>query len=128
MKGGTMEPSTKTQLRRQLQVLEEFDRKNAPNRLSLWGYWIELLAGVGLLGQLVVVQMPNRPNWLGWTFLTLALVLIVHALYLLFRYSLDKRVQLILRALLSIEDTPPVEETPQVKRQSPVRRVRRKKR
>jgi hypothetical protein len=123
-----MELSTRIQLRRQLEILEEYDRKNAVNRLSLWGYWMEFLAGGGLIGQLVVVQVSNRPNWLGWTFLTLGLALIVHSVYLLFRSAIDKRLSAILRGLLSIDETLPAEVATQVKRRSRARRNDRKKR
>lgn len=122
-----MELSTRVQLRRQLEVLEEYDQRNAVTRLALWGYWLEFLAGGGLIGQLVVVQVSNRPNWLGWTFLVLGLALIVHSVYLLFRYAIDRRLSAILRGLLSIDDSLPDEIAQEVRRKRAPRRSRRKK-
>lgn len=123
-----MELSTRIQLRRQLEVLEEYDQRNVVTRLALWGYWLEFLAGGGLIGQLVVVQVSDRPNWLGWTFLSLGLALIVHSVYLLFRYAIDKRLSTILRGLLSIDDSLPDEVAQEVRRIRAPRRSRRRKR
>jgi len=38
-----MEPSITIELRRQLEAIRAFERKNAPSRLSQFGYWFEFL-------------------------------------------------------------------------------------
>ena len=57
----------------------------------------------------------------------LGLALIVHSVYLLFRYAIDRRLSAILRGLLSIDDSLPDEIAQEVRRKRAPRRSRRKK-
>ena len=102
-----MEPSTTIQLRHQLEAIKEFERKNAPSKMSYYSYWVELLVGIIILGRLIVNPIKDSEPvvgisiMVGWLFFGLALFLICHALYLILRRNLDKRFRLLLEAVLS---------------------------
>jgi uncharacterized protein YybS (DUF2232 family) len=104
-----MEPSTIIHLRLKLEALEKFKRLNAPSRFSYFGYLGELFIGAIMLGQLLIVKglekitIAGIPHFAEWTFFIIGLVLISHALYLIFRYHSDKRVRKILEQILSDE-------------------------
>ena len=98
-----MEPSTTIQLRKQLEAIKEFERKNAPSRLSYFGYWGELILGVVLLGRLIIIPIEQSQfiPFIPWVFFAFSIFLTCHGLYLLVRYNLDKRFRLLLEAVLS---------------------------
>ena len=101
-----MEPSIINQLRLQLEALKKFERLNAPSRLSYFGYLGELFLGILILGQLFIVKGMEKitiagiPHFVEWALFIIGLVLISHALYLIFRYHSDKRVRKILEQVL----------------------------
>jgi hypothetical protein len=102
-----MEPSTVIQLRQQLEALKKFEHLNAPSKFSYFGYLGELFIGAIILGLLLIVKGMEKitisgiPHFAGWIFFIIALVLISHALYLIFRFHSDKRVRKILENILS---------------------------
>ena len=102
-----MEPSIIIQLRLQLEALKKFERLNAPSRFSYFGYLGELFLGAILLGQLLIVKGMEKitiagiPHFAEWTLFIIGLVLVAHALYLIFRYHSDKRLRKVLEHILS---------------------------
>jgi len=97
-----MEPTTIIQLRVQLEAIKEFQRKNAPNKWSFFASWGEMLLGAMMLGRLILSPPPSDIiQWFGWFVYLTALLLMFHGFYMLFRYSFDKRLQLILEAVLA---------------------------
>lgn len=102
-----MKPSTIIQLRLQLEALKKFEHLNAPSKFSYFGYLGELFLGAIILGLLLIVKGMEKstiigiPHFAEWILFIIALVLISHALYLIFRYHSDKRVRKILEEILS---------------------------
>jgi hypothetical protein len=102
-----MEPSTLDQLRLQLEALKKFERLNAPSIFSYLGYLGELFLGAIILGLLLItkgmadITIAGIPHFVEWILFIISLVLISHALYLIFRYHSDKRVRKILEQILS---------------------------
>ena len=102
-----MEPSTLAQLRLQLEALKKFERLNAPSIFSYFGYLGELFLGAIILGLLLItkgmadITIAGIPHFVEWVLFIISLVLISHALYLIFRYHSDKRVRRILEQILS---------------------------
>jgi hypothetical protein len=102
-----MDSSTLDQLRLQLEALKKFERLNAPSIFSYLGYLGELFLGAIILGLLVItkgmadITIAGIPHFAEWILLIISLVLISHALYLIFRYHSDKRVRKILEKILS---------------------------
>ena len=102
-----MEPSTIIQLRLQLEALKKFQHLNAPSKFSYFGYMGELFVGAIILGLLLIskgmanITIAGIPHFGEWIFFIISLVLISHALYLMFRYHSDKRVRKILETILS---------------------------
>ena len=101
-----MEPSTIIQLRQRLESLKEFQRLNASSRFSYFGYLGELFVGAIILGQLVIakgmmtVAVFGIPHFAAWTLFIISMIVISHALYLIFRYHSDKRIRKILEVVL----------------------------
>jgi hypothetical protein len=102
-----MDPSKEVQLRAQLEALKKFERLNAPSRFSYFGYLGELFLGVIILGQLVLGKGTEKftvfgiPHAVDWILFVIALVLMFHGLYLIFRFHSDKRLRRVLEELLS---------------------------
>lgn len=96
-----MEPTTIIQLRHQLEAIKEFERNNAPSKLSFFGSWGEVLLGAMILGRLILAPLNDIVQWFGWFTYMTSIALIVHGLYMILRYSFDKRFRLILEAVLS---------------------------
>lgn len=96
-----MEPTTIIQLRVQLEAIKEFQRKNAPSKWSFFTSWGEVLFGAMILGRLILSPPSDTIQWFGWLLYLASLLLIFHGFYMLFRYSFDKRLQLILEAVLA---------------------------
>jgi hypothetical protein len=102
-----MEPSTTIQLRKKLESLKEFQRLNAPNRFSYFGYLGELFIGAIILGLLVIAKgitastIFGIPHFIDWILFVISLILISHSLYLIFRYHSDKRIRKLLEEILS---------------------------
>jgi hypothetical protein len=97
-----MNPETIIQLRQQLEALREFERKNAPSRLSLVGYWGEFLAGLVALGQAIILPIPNAYVIASYALYVIGTVLAFHGFYLIIRFKMDKRFKLLLEAMLSV--------------------------
>jgi hypothetical protein len=102
-----MKPSTIEQLRQQLETLKKFEHLNAPSKFSYFGYLGELFLGAIILGQLLLgkgmekIVLFGLPHLFEWILFVIALVLIFHALYLIFRYHSDKRMRKVLEEILS---------------------------
>ncbi len=102
-----MEPSAIIQLRQQLEALKTFQHLNAPSKFSYFGYLGEFFLGVIILGLLLItkgmanITIAGISHFAEWILLVISLVLISHALYLIFRYHSDKRVRKILEKILS---------------------------
>ncbi len=102
-----MESSTITQLRLQLEALKKFERLNASSIFSYLGYLGELFLGAIILGLLLItkgmanITIAGIPHFAEWIVFIIALVLIAHGLYLIFRYHSDKRLRKILEKILS---------------------------
>jgi hypothetical protein len=102
-----MESSTQDQLRVQLEALKKFQHLNAPNKFSYFGYLGEFFLGAIILGLLLItkgianITIAGIPHFVEWILFIVSLVLISHALYLIFRYHSDKRVRKILEKILS---------------------------
>jgi hypothetical protein len=102
-----MESLIINQLRQQLETLKKFEHLNAPSKFSYFGYLGELFLGAIILGLLLItngmldITIAGIPHFVEWILLVISLVLISHALYLIFRYHSDKRVRKILEKILS---------------------------
>jgi hypothetical protein len=102
-----MESSITIQLQQQLEELKKFERLNAPSKFSYFGYLGELFLGVIILGLLLLsngmanITIAGIPHFVECVLFIISLVLIFHALYLIFRYHSDKRVRKILEKILS---------------------------
>lgn len=97
-----MNPETIIQLRQQLEALREFERKNAPSRFSHVSYWGEFLVGLLFLGKLIISPNPNIPSIAFWVLYVFAIALALQGFYLIIRFKLDKRIKLLLEAMLSV--------------------------
>ena len=96
-----MEPSVVIQLRKELESLKHFRAKNAPNRLSYFGYICEFIAGVSLLGMSITSIKISVLIWAQWLTMILGIIVLSHSLFLIFRFHYDKRWMNILELLLS---------------------------
>ena len=102
-----MEPSSIIKLRQQLEALKKFEHLNAPSKFSYFGYLGEIFLGTIILGQLLLtkgmekIKIAGISHLVEWILFTIALVLIFHGLYLIFRYHSDKRLRKILEGILS---------------------------
>lgn len=102
-----MEPSSILKLRQQLEALKKFERLNASSKISYFGYLGEIFLGTIILGQLLLTKGMGKfeigaiPHLVEWILFTIALVLIFHGLYLIFRYHSDKRLRKTLEGILS---------------------------
>jgi hypothetical protein len=97
-----MNPETIIQLRQQLEAIREFERKNAPSRFSYAGYWGEFLAGLLFLGKLIISPTPDAPLIALWVLYVFGVALAFQGLYLIIRFKMDKRIKLLLEAMLSV--------------------------
>ena len=101
-----MKPSTIIKFRQQLEHLKRFEHLNAPSRFSYFGYLGELFLGAIILAQLLLGKGMEKftitgiPHFVEWILFIIALVLIFHALYLIFRYHSDKRMRKVLEKIL----------------------------
>jgi hypothetical protein len=96
-----MKPSVIIQLRKEFEVLKQFKAKNAPNRLSYFGYICEFIAGGCLLGLSITSFMVSALLWAQLLSLLLGIIVLSHSLYLIFRFHYDKHWMKILELLLS---------------------------
>ena len=103
-----MEPTTTIELRRQLEAIKEFERKNAPSKTSYVGYWGELLLGTLFLGRLIIMPIQQLEGFafIPWLFFALAICLILQGSYLILRHSIDRRFRLLLETVLSASGAP----------------------
>jgi hypothetical protein len=99
-----MEPDKRIQLNLQLQRILEFERKNAPDRIKYWGYFGELFVGIMILGQVIFKQHIELSIYYEWIFFVLSVLLIVHSIYLIVIYDINKKMRLIIESLLSTEN------------------------
>jgi hypothetical protein len=99
-----MEPDKRIQLNIQLQKILDFERKNAPDRTKYWGYFGELLVGIMILGQIVLKQHIELSIQIEWILFTLSMLLIVHSIYLIVIYDINKKMRLIIESLLSTDN------------------------
>ena len=97
-----MNPETIIQLRQQLQAMKEFERKNASSRFSYIGYWGEFLVGIFALGMLIISRAPGTQSVAQAVYYLLGIALMFQGLYLIIRFKMDKRIKLLLEAILSI--------------------------
>ena len=96
-----MEPEKRVKLNLQLQKILEYERKNAPDRIKYWGYFGELFVGVLLLGQVVFKQHIELSILFEWAIFALSMFLIVHSIYLIIVYDINKKMRLVIELLLS---------------------------
>jgi hypothetical protein len=97
-----MNPDIIIQLRRQLEALKEFERNNASRKSSYLGYWGEFLVGIVLLGKIVAWPTPDFPLLGQVTYYLFGIALTSQGFYLILRFKFDKRIRLLLEAVLSI--------------------------
>lgn len=102
-----MESSAIIHIRQKIESIKEFQRLNAPSRLSYFGYLGEFFLGCIIMGQLVIsdstgsLTMFGIPHFVKWVLFIVAVVLISHGLYLIFRFHSDKRIRKILESILA---------------------------
>jgi len=102
-----MESLIINQLQQQLEALKKFEHLNAPSKFSYFGYLGEFFLGAIILGLLFLsngmanITVAGIPHFVEWILLVISVVLISHAVYLIFRYHSDKRVRKILEKILS---------------------------
>jgi hypothetical protein len=107
-----MEPSTVIRIRQKIESIKEFQRLNAPSRLSYFGYLGEFFLGCLILGQMIISDSSGSltifgiPDFVKWVLFIVAVVLISHGLYLIFRFHSDKRIRKILESILSETEAP----------------------
>jgi hypothetical protein len=99
-----MEPDKRIQLNLQLQKILDFERKNAPDRTKYWGYFGELFVGIIILGQVVLKQHIELSIKYEWIFFFISMFLIVHSIYLIVIYDINKKMRLIIESLLSTDN------------------------
>jgi hypothetical protein len=102
-----MNPEIIIQLRRQLEAIKEFEQKNAPRRYGYVSYWGEFLVGAFFLGESIIAPFPVAPVLGQVTFYVFGVALTFQGLYLIFRHKTDRRMKLLLEAMLSIGDSSP---------------------
>lgn len=84
--------------------MRDFERRNFPTPLREITYWTELLFGVVFLGVALVGSGMNvGPIGQAVGYL-MGIGALAHALYLVIRRRTDKRIMIILEAMLSAED------------------------
>lgn len=102
-----MNPETIIQLRQQLEAIKEFERKNAPRRYSYAGYWGEFLLGILFLGRVVTTTTTDTNYLIQVVYYVFSIALTFQGLYLINRFKTDKRIKLLLEAMLSVGDSKP---------------------
>jgi hypothetical protein len=102
-----MNPETIIQLRQQLEAIKEFERKNAPGRYGYVGYWGEFLMGILFLGESIIVPLPVNHVLAQVVFYVFGVALTFQGLYLIFRHKTDRRMKLLLEAMLSTGESKP---------------------
>lgn len=100
-----MKPENMIQLRRQLEAMKEFERKNFPTPLSETMYWSELFFGIVALGVALVgpgVNVNPVAQAVGYL---IGIGALAQGLYVVNRRRTDKRIMIILEAMLSADET-----------------------
>jgi Zn-dependent protease len=100
-----MNPETIIQLRQQLEAIREFESKNASGRFSYAGYWGEFLLGILFLGQLIISRTPDTHFVTQVVYYLFGIAFTFQGLYLIVRFKTDKRVKLLLEAMLSVGES-----------------------
>ena len=72
------------------------------NALSYAGYWGEFLLGIFFLGLLIVSWTPEAHYVTRLVYYLIGIAFTFQGLYLIIRFKMDKRVKLLLEAMLSI--------------------------
>jgi hypothetical protein len=100
-----MNPDTVIQLRKQLEAIREFERNNTSGKYSYGGFWAEFLAGIVLLGVLVVFNAYEGQVAARATCFVAGTAMMFQGLYLIIRFKMDKRIKLLLEAMLAVGDS-----------------------
>jgi hypothetical protein len=95
-------PETVIQLRQQLEAIKEFEQKNAPRKFSYAGYWGEFLAGLFFLGESILLPIFDAQRLPHVVMYVCGASMAFQGFYLIVRYKIDKRMKLLLEAMLSI--------------------------
>ena len=99
-----MNPETVIQLRQQLEAIKEFERKNAPRKYSYAGYWGEFLLGLLFLGESIILSYSDAQKLAHIVIYGCGATMAFQGFYLIVRYKIDKRMKLLLEAMLSIRE------------------------
>jgi Zn-dependent protease len=102
-----MNPETIIQLRQQLEAIREFQRKNASWRFSYVGYWGQFFMGILFLGRLIISQTPDANVVAQVVYYLFGIGFTFQGFYLIIKFKMDKRVKLIIEAMLSIGESKP---------------------
>ena len=97
-----MNPETIIQLRQQLEAIREFESKNASSRFSYAGYWVEFFLGVFFLGLVNISRSPDPQFVAQVVYYLFGIAFTFQGLYLIIRFNTDKRMKLLLEAMLSV--------------------------
>jgi hypothetical protein len=100
-----MNSETIIQLRQQLEAIREFERKNASSRFSYAGYWAECISGLVLLGVTIFFRPPDAQIIALMIYYVVAVAFTFQGLYLIIRFKMDKRMKLLLEAMLSVGES-----------------------
>jgi Zn-dependent protease len=100
-----MNPETIIQLRQQLEAIREFESKNASGRFSYAGYWGEFLLGILFLGHMMISPAPDSHILARVVYYLAGVAFTFQGLYLIIRFKMDKRVKLLLEAMLSVSES-----------------------
>jgi hypothetical protein len=76
-------------------------------RYSYAGYWGEFLVGILFLGRLIISMTPDTNLLLQAVYYVFGVALTFQGLYLIIRFKMDKRIKLLLEAMLSIGGAKP---------------------
>jgi hypothetical protein len=100
-----MNPDTVIQLRKQLEAIREFERKNTSGKYSYAGFWAEFLVGIAFLGELIAFNTYETQTVARVAYFVVGAAMTFQGLYLIIRFKMDKRIKLLLEAMLTIGDT-----------------------
>jgi hypothetical protein len=101
-----MKPETRVELTRQLEKIKLANEGTNVRWLFLAGTIVEIIMGVGFLGYamrfMIAASSEDRLYWVSYTFVFLGVVLVAHALYLMFNRFLNRRLRLLYEAVLEV--------------------------
>lgn len=130
-----MNPEYIIQLRRQLEAIKEFETKNASSKYQYLAFWGEILGGIVFLGLAVIG--PSYQASLAAQLINyfVGILFLCQGSYLVVRVKTDRRIKLILEAILTPpepkqSDVLPAHSAPQrapKKRQADARSLRRRR-